>query len=437
MKYFTLIISILLFSTALSIPTMKKKKWTIFWYMNGDNDWEVGVTGGWVDLSEEGLNKKRMGRLGTRMNMQGCNNSDTNCTYIPGDFHHELANMGSSEYINVVALVDRVPGYSDTMDNWTETRLYYVNKDDWPDNTRSTYWVNVTGYNELNMGDPNTMVSLMKIIKEHFPAENYCMIPQDHNWGWHDGYFEEDYTNNHDTISYGQLSDVLFENKNDIPHLSVIGYDACVSAHVEVLHTWRPYVDAYAGSQDYVGWGGIDGGIVIRALYDNPFITPNVLSSVIASSMMLDPESGCATGFMLNESFDNMVKEIDTLAQLFLEYLDNIRLRLIGVRGKTPQVPELSEDDYFHKDLRTMAEFVAKEFSEEPTYPDIVKTAENLIKAFDDSLTYNDYREHLLTCNKGQGLSVYWTKSGEKPSPDYYNTSFAQDTHWDEFLDKF
>jgi len=73
------------------------------------------------------------------------------------------------------------------MDNWTETRLYYVQKNDYPDNSRGHYWVNTTTENELNMADPSSLMWFIEKLYLHFPAENYFVAMWDHNWGWHPG----------------------------------------------------------------------------------------------------------------------------------------------------------------------------------------------------------------------------------------------------------
>jgi hypothetical protein len=108
------------------MPVYPRAKWTVAVYMNGDNNLEQSITGG-TAVPHEGL-----GMLSSPAKRRKTN--------LPGDFHAELASFGSSDDVHVVALVDRAKGYANNIDDWTNTRIYYVETDDYPDNTRGTYW---------------------------------------------------------------------------------------------------------------------------------------------------------------------------------------------------------------------------------------------------------------------------------------------------------
>jgi len=163
------------------LTVQKKAKWTIAVYMNGDNELESSITGG-VAFNEDGSVLEPVVKL-------------------PGDFHFELAALGSNSDIHVVALVDRVPGFSSRDDNWNETRLYYVNKGDYADNSRGTYWRMPTSSSssnnnnggtssEMNMADARrSLVWFIKTATEFFPSEHLYVSAWDHNWGWHAGMF--------------------------------------------------------------------------------------------------------------------------------------------------------------------------------------------------------------------------------------------------------
>lgn len=96
-----------------SLSPYPKAKWTVAVYMNGDNELEPSITGGEVNLSPASQSRSR---------------ARTTTYTAPGDFHTELAALGSNDDVHVVALVDRSPGYASNMDNWNNSRLYYVNK---------------------------------------------------------------------------------------------------------------------------------------------------------------------------------------------------------------------------------------------------------------------------------------------------------------------
>jgi Clostripain family len=162
--------------------------------MNGDNELEPSITGG-VGLS---LNPARK----------------TGKT-VSGDFHSELAALGSNSDVHVVALVDRSPKYAKTQDNWCNTRLYYIEKGDNPDND-GTYWVNATGFDEMNMADPANLVWFIKTVEFYFPSNSLYLSLWDHNWGWHPGWFQKDESSHSATMTYSDLQAALDETKVSI-----------------------------------------------------------------------------------------------------------------------------------------------------------------------------------------------------------------------------
>ena len=64
--------------------------------------------------------------------------------------------------VEVVALVDRIPGYDSSNGNWTNSRYYHIV----PDNdTRVVSSELIQEFNELNLGNPNTYRNFLSIIK--------------------------------------------------------------------------------------------------------------------------------------------------------------------------------------------------------------------------------------------------------------------------------
>ena len=395
-----------------SLKAYPKAKWTIAVYMNGDNELEDSITGGTaIDKGKE--------------------------IELPGDFHYELATPGSNVDVHIVALVDRSPEYASNMDNWTNSRLYYVGAGDYPDNTRGTYWVNGTDHDELNMADANTLTWFIQTVQTNFPSDHLYLSLWDHNWGWHAGWFQKDETSNSDTMDYTHMYAALNESKsnNQLLSIDVVGYDACVAAQIEVMHTWRPFAGSFVGSQDYVGWGGVDYSIVASALQQQPDMSPADLTRVVASSMLTDRQDHCASAFALSDSFDALVGHVDTLALLLIQHIDDIRERLVEIREQTPQTPNYPSDE-FHRDLCGMATGIAAGLAE---YTDIVTAASDITQTFDAAVLYNKVSQRKVahSCTGGMGMTIYWTKSGKHPSVDYLTTSFALATHWDEFLKVF
>jgi hypothetical protein len=440
-----LVSSLLHFGESLPIDSLQpyaKAKWTVAVYMNGDNELEPTITGG--DVKSQG--PVSMGYPPKSALWQNPRRTVNGTYTAKGDFHFELAVEGSNQDVHVVALVDRVPGYADNMDDWTNTRLYYIQKDDYPDNTRSTYWTNSTA-DEMNMADTTTLEWFMNTVMTNFPSDYLYLSMWDHNWGWHNGYLQKDETSNDATMSYTTLSQLINQQvQAKYRTIDVIGYDACVSSQVEVLHTWRPIAKNFAGSQDYVGWGGVDYHTVIHAIQQNPSILPSELAVVIAKSMMTDPMDHCATAIQLdNQSFDSLITSIDQLALALLSLPASYHEQLIAIRDQSARVPDdYSDDD--HRDLFTVVSAIQTVLCHPKHFTDlhharadeaekVCHVAGNIAEQMAGALLYNEVRSEAKACKNGHGMSIYWPK--KRLEKDYFQTSFALSTHWDEFLSSY
>ena len=160
---------------------------------------------------------------------------------------NEMEEIGSTDDVNIVALVDRWDGtgadadYPDDTSNgdWTEARIYYIEKDNDTSNITSTM---LSSEGELNMGDPDTLVDFAENVYDNYPAQHYALIFWDHGMGW-PGVCPDD-SAGHDALELTELDAALDEittyyGKN----LDLIGFDACLMAMLEVDHEIADYGD--------------------------------------------------------------------------------------------------------------------------------------------------------------------------------------------------
>ena len=71
---------------------------------------------------------------------------------------------------------------------------------------------------------------------------------------------------NADTLDYD-------ETKAAIPSLGfidVVGYDGCNMASLEIMELWHGHATAVTGSQEYVGWDGLEYDVFLNQLKANP-----------------------------------------------------------------------------------------------------------------------------------------------------------------------
>ena len=162
--------------------------------------------------------------------------------------------------MQIVALADRGPGYDTSRGDWQTTKLFHVTQGMIADAASA-----VADWGERNMGDKQTLTDFVSWSKANYPADHYALYFWGHGWSWHPGWVMEDDTNN-DTLDYD-------ETKAAIPSLGfidVVGYDGCNMASLEIMDLWHGHATAITGSQEYVGWDGLEYDVFLNQLKAEP-----------------------------------------------------------------------------------------------------------------------------------------------------------------------
>src|SRR5215204_3173039 len=236
---FVFVLLMSLTGSANAAPPVPNAKWTVMVYISGDNNLE---------------------------------------DYVVKDIETELAPTGSSANVQVVALADRGPGYDTSYGDWQTTKVFHVTQGMTAASANA-----VADWGERNMGDKQTLIDFVTWTKSNYPAEHYALIFWGHGWNWHPGYVMRDDTNN-DTLDYE-------EEKAAIPSLGfidVVGYDGCNMASIEILNLWRGHATAVTGSQEYVGWEGLQYDLVLAQLAANPAMTADQVAIAFSQSANAD-----------------------------------------------------------------------------------------------------------------------------------------------------
>ena len=93
---------------------------------------------------------------------------------------NEMEMVGSTTEVNIVVQADRIPGYDISNSDWTNTRRYYITQDSDPMRINSQF----NDLNELNMGDPKTLVDFASWAVTEYPAEKYLLVIWNHGGGF-------------------------------------------------------------------------------------------------------------------------------------------------------------------------------------------------------------------------------------------------------------
>lgn len=184
--------------SSLPVPVIvTNNTWTILAYLNGDNNLEAGIMGTLNQL--------------------------------------EMVNTANSP-ITILAMVDRIPGYSDVASDYTETRRGVVAYDGKKFNWLIPWFSSplnpvanptVPGSTELNMGDPRTLTDFLAWGTQYAPAQHYELIVQGH--GDRRG-FGPDETNGDDYMLGKELRAALSAS----PFIDLLALEACEMQAIEI-----------------------------------------------------------------------------------------------------------------------------------------------------------------------------------------------------------
>jgi hypothetical protein len=211
--------------------TSVKRKWTFLVYMAADNDLESASI---ADLNE----------------LEAVQN-----------------NTGA---VSILVLLDRNPGYDMTNGNWSDTRLFEVKAD--PNGLTSTITstrldcpelgLTKDSETELNTADPLVLSRFIDFAKRAYPAEHYALFIWGHGTGWRGGYNNNSLPEPHKAIAFddthGQyMSLPSFGRAIAGKGLSVIGFDTCYGALLELVYQIRNDAQLFIGSEGEIlstGW---------------------------------------------------------------------------------------------------------------------------------------------------------------------------------------
>ena len=180
------------------------------------------------------------------------------------DFREIECGDCNSELVKTIVLFDRAQNAMQSESSWRGTRLFEINHSS--ANSKSIQ-LNSKALGigsqsaELNMGDPETLISLLNFSRTYYPAEHYALII----WGHGTGYrFAANKTNRAVAIddtsgSFMSIPELRKAIKSGMGNdkVELIGFDTCFGAELEEIYELRQEANWFAGVegvQDASGW---------------------------------------------------------------------------------------------------------------------------------------------------------------------------------------
>ena len=225
--------------------------------------------------------------------------------------------------VEVLALVDRSPGFDTSNGDWTDTRLLEIRHDPGGMNGEivspfvesSELGIGAAG-TELNLGDSSVLDGFLAFASASYPAERTLLVLWGHGSGWRSPLA---------SVDSGQLFAVGFDDSSSSDPLytdelaaalsghavDVLGFDCCSEALVEVAYELRSAASVFVASEDLLqvdGWdygdllprlasGGSSGFEVAQAIIDSFAATQATNAGAVVSAVDLS---------MLDEVMDRL-----------------------------------------------------------------------------------------------------------------------------------
>ncbi len=398
-----------------------------------------------------------------------------------GDFL-EMAEVGSSDTVNLVVQLDRIDGGYSGYGNWTDARRGLVVKNSEP----HTSWGESIG--EVDMGDTQTLVNFVEWAVSNYGAPNIALIFSNHGDGWRSRIEElrsllaakssELSLSERDNIireigilesklesEEGLLKavcsddtdeDVLYTNEvgEALNYLYVygaagygidinlVGFDACLMGMLEVAHEIKGYV-AYGNSvmvaseksEPLAGWPY---NTILSDLTDSPIMDVYNLAETIVNrygEYYVGSIYGDQTLSAVNLSAYAVERAeappggVNVLSAAVSNFADTVITQNTDWDVIYEAKQQAGYYSYsYYRDLRGFMEGVVLHARNEA----IRTAAFSVIVALDSCIVAN----HSSFADGGNGLSIYFADWQGTVDADYNAATllFAADTSWDEFL---
>lgn len=385
---------------------------------------------------------------------------------------NEAELVGSSDRVNVVAQLDRFRGGFRGDGDWSEARRFYVTRDN--DLSRIGSRV-VQNMGEVNSASPETLIDFATWAIANYPADRYVLIMSDHGMGWPGGWSDPDQGGQAASISRSPLGNALgnhmfleqidyaFEqirSRAGIDKLEIIGMDACLMGHIEVMSALAPHAAYTILSQETepaLGWAYT---AFLGELVNNPDMSGADLGSTIVDTYIHQDQR------ILNDQArtDWVGRSPVTVRQLTDQLERNITLAAVDLAALPALNDRVNELAYQlqqaeQRDVakaRTYAQSFTSVFGSNvpPSYIDLRNFA-GLLKQASRSAPVSQAVDGVLAAlsdavvssrngaNRAgaSGVSIYFPNSELFQNPatglQSYNVvagRFVQESLWDEFL---
>lgn len=355
----------------------------------------------------------------------------------------EMAQVGTTDKVNIIALVDRHPssnqedGYIGAftgLQDFADTRFILVEK-----NSLTT----LRRVGELNMGDAANLIAFVADAAKYFPAKRYALVFGDHGSGWPQILGDE---TNKDSLDMAELAlGLSTANKLIGGKFELLGFDACLMANYEVTKSVAPYAKAMVSSEELEPGSGWSYTPIMQRLNAAPTSDGFAVGRIIVdeySKFYKGPDQGNRVANITLSLKDlskvdavtAAVNELSTNTQRFMKAGGRGAINAVGTaRSRTEEhgADDRGKTDAEFLDLVHFAENI-KFFSKDAG---IAKAADNVIASVKAMVPYKVNGD---AHPRSHGLSIYFPKNKQTISESGYGQQpFAKSLMWTNVLNEY
>ncbi|MDI6752400.1 MAG: clostripain-related cysteine peptidase [bacterium] len=326
----------------------------------------------------------------------------------------EMAQIGSTDKINIIVQFDRVDGYDMSYGDWKTTKRFYITQGMTPTATNA-----ILDIGEANMGATQTVIDFIGWAKTDYPAKRYALVFWNHGGGWRKD------SKPHKAVCWDKTSnDCLYmaEVKEALAgeHFDIIGFDACFMGMVEVAYQLKDCGTVAVFSQEVEPGDGWPYNTILADLVGTPTFGAKDLGRVIVERYIESYDDSYVTQSAVD------LTQLGTVATKISDFADSLNSHydeLKVLRANTDDCGAYADIFCFASLASSISKFQ--------------DSAESLKSAISDSIIAEGHRSGHPDFH---GMNIYFPKVKDEEYDDYVIdrvACFPQDTTWDEFLARY
>ena len=332
----------------------------------------------------------------------------------------EMAEVGSNDLVNIVAMVDRSPDYYEgpvlDVDDWVGAKLLHV---------ELGHAEQLADFGDVDMSDPATLAGFITDGITSFPAAHYALVISDHGASWPGVGPDESAADGVMDLAEIQWGIATGLAEAGVERLDLLGFDACLMATYEVATAMAPFADRLVASSEVepgLGWDYH----ALQLLADFPDASADDLGTALLDNYVSDD----VPGYTLALLDLTQMPLLDEAMASFTSALSASTVRVAPDVGRTLEnnpgygrSPDPNQDFYM-TDLGALVATIGIEALDVSDQADGVLVALNDVVV--DKVSGPDAEE-------SSGLSIYFPPSQEL-SDGGYATIPENPSGWLDFL---